>query len=176
MRPWLRREVEQVFDHPLFSMEQQEVEAGDDRRRVLVMHPTPWVNMIPLRDDGEVVLVRQWRFGTAMPSLEIPGGMVDPGEAPAAASSRELLEETGYGAGKWTELGCVHPNPAIMSNECWIYLAEDLQWIEEPRGDGDEEIDVESVQLDDIPELIRSGEITHSLVLAAFHLLGLARR
>lgn len=176
IRPWRRRGAEAVFTHRLFSMEVQQLEAGGDERQAIVLHPTPWVNMIPLRDDGRVILVRQWRFGTAAPSLEVPGGMVDPGEEPLAAAQRELMEETGYRAGVWTRLGAVHPNPAIMSNECSIFLAEELAWIEEPRGDGDEEIVVESAPLEEIPELIRRGEITHSLVIAAFHLLGLRSR
>ncbi|MDX1384229.1 MAG: NUDIX hydrolase [Thermoanaerobaculia bacterium] len=176
VRPWARREAERVFSHPLFTMERQRVAAGDDERQVVVIHPTPWVNVIPLREDGHVVLVRQWRFGSESPSLEIPGGVVDPGEAPQEAAQRELLEETGYRASRWSRLGAVHPNPAIMSNECTFFLAEGLEWVEEPRGDGDEEIVVESAPLADVHGWIRSGEITHALVVAAFHYLSLRDR
>lgn len=172
MRRWHPHSVTAIFDHPLFRLERQHLRADDgDERQALVMHPTPWVNIIPLLDDGRVVLVRQWRYGTAAPSLEIPGGMVDPGEEPLAAARRELLEETGYEAEHWEHLGVVDPNPAIMSNRCTTWLARGLRWVEEPRGDGDEEIVVESAPLESIGDLVTAGEISHSLVVAAFYLL-----
>ena len=162
-----------AFEHPLFSVERQEIAAGEDRRQIIALHAAHWVNVIPLRDDGQVVLVRQWRFGISGPTLEIPGGMVDPGETPFEAAQREMLEETGYRGARWTSLGTVHPNPAFMSNECSTFLAEGIEWVESPRGDGDEEIKVEAAPLASIPDLIRDGRITHSLVIVAFHLLSL---
>ena len=129
--------------------------------------------MIPIRDDGQVVLVRQWRFGMAAPTLEIPGGVVEPGETAHEAAKREMQEDTGYRAARWTPRGTVRPNPAFMSSECSMFLAEGLEWIEPPRGDGDEEIEVKSGPLASIPGLIRDGRITHSLVIIAFHLLSL---
>jgi 8-oxo-dGTP pyrophosphatase MutT (NUDIX family) len=172
VRRWRPHSATEIYEHALFRLEEQSLRADDgDERRAIVMHPTPWVNMIPLLDDGRVVLVRQWRFGTARASLEIPGGMVDPGEQDLAAARRELREETGYEAGRWEALGVVDANPAIMSNRCSTWLARDLEWVEEPQGDGDEEIVVELAHLDDIPGLVASGEISHSLVVAAFYLL-----
>ena len=141
-----------------------------DHRDALVLHPSGWVNMIALTEGQEVLLVRQWRFGSGELSLEIPGGMIDPGERELDAAQRELLEETGYRAGEWTRLGEVRPNPAFMSNRCGTWLARDLSWIEEPKGDGSEEISVESAPLAAIPGLISSGEISHALVVAAFYL------
>ena len=173
VRPWRRIAGEMAFEHPLFNVERQEIAAGEDRREVVAIHTGNWVNAIPLLDDGRVVLIRQWRFGIAAPTLEIPGGVVDPGETAIEAAQRELLEETGYRGTRWTPLGAVHPNPAFMSNECSMFLAEGLEWIESPRGDGDEEIEVESASLASIPALICDGSITHSLVIVAFHLLSM---
>ena len=173
VRPWRRVAGEMAFEHPLFDVERQEIAAGEDRRQVVAIHTGNWVNVIPMRDDGRVVLIRQWRFGIAAPTLEIPGGVVDPGETALEAAKREMLEETGYRAAQWTPLGTVHPNPAFMSNECSMFLAEGLEWIESPRGDGDEEIEVDPAPLASIPALIRDGRITHSLVIVAFHLLAL---
>ena len=173
VRPWRRVAGQIAFEHALFDVERQEIAAGGDRREVVAIHTGNWVNVIPMRDDGQVVLIRQWRFGIAAPTLEIPGGVVDPGETALEAAQREMLEETGYRAASWTPLGTVHPNPAFMSNECSMFLAEGLEWIESPRGDGDEEIEVDSAPLASIPDLIRDGRISHSLVIVAFHLLSL---
>jgi 8-oxo-dGTP pyrophosphatase MutT (NUDIX family) len=170
VRPWRRRSVRRVYDHPLFSLEEQELEAeGGDTRKVIVLEPTDWINVIPLAEDGRVLMVRQWRFGTAAESLEIPGGMVDPGEDLRQAAERELLEETGHRARQWTKLGEVDPNPAIQTNRCGLWLATGLEWVQEPQGDGDEEISVEWVALEKVRELILSGGIRHSLVVAAFY-------
>ncbi len=141
------------------------------------LHATDWVNVVALTPapDPRVVLVRQFRAGIEAPSLEIPGGMVDPGEAPAAAALRELAEETGYVGGAVEELGWVHPNPALFDNRCWTFLARDVRLAGAPRPDQGEVIDVETAPLGAVPGLIAGRQITHALVVAAFHLL-FARR
>jgi 8-oxo-dGTP pyrophosphatase MutT (NUDIX family) len=138
-----------------------------------VLRAPDWVNVIALGEERQVLLVRQWRYGTAAVTLEVPGGMIDPGETPLEAAIRELREETGYAARDWQEIGRTEPNPAFLSNTCISFLAQGLERLGEPTGDGEEELSVESVALDDIPDLIRGGEIRHALVLSAFHWLAL---
>jgi 8-oxo-dGTP pyrophosphatase MutT (NUDIX family) len=128
-----------------------------------------WVNVIPLTADGKVILVKQYRFGTKEFSLEIPGGMLDEGDTPASAAGRELLEETGYAGDEPILLGTVHPNPAIHTNRCHTYLIKNAAFKNLPRQDSTEDIEVQSVPLSDIPQLIREGKITHALVIAAFY-------
>lgn len=172
MHEWqvARREV--LFDHRLFRLERQALEAQGAKREALVLEAPDWVNVIALLPDERVLLVRQWRFGLGAPTLEIPGGMVDPGESARAAAERELLEETGYRASAVELLGEVHPNPAFISNRCSTFLASGLVWVGEAAGDGEEEIEIETVPLAAISTLVAQGAITHSLVIAAFyHLL-----
>src|SRR4029453_15109918 len=81
-----------------------------------------WVNVVALTPRGELVMVRQWRHGSREVTLEIPGGIVDPGEAPAHAAARELLEETGFGGGAAEPLGSANPNPALFGNRVHTFL------------------------------------------------------
>jgi 8-oxo-dGTP pyrophosphatase MutT (NUDIX family) len=128
-----------------------------------------WVNVIPVTPAGEVVMVRQFRYGIERITLEVPGGMVDAGESPAEAAARELLEETGYRSGPLVSLGKISPNPAIQSNTCYSFLAPQAWLAEPPTPDGTEEIDVVLVPRADIPRLVAEGVIEHSLVVVALY-------
>ena len=76
-----------------------------------------WVNVIAETTAGELVLVWQFRHGPAAPTLEAPGGAIEPGEEPAVAAVRELREETGFASTQAPVfLGSVNPNPALFSN------------------------------------------------------------
>jgi ADP-ribose pyrophosphatase len=134
-----------------------------------LLDSTDWVNVIPLTADGNILLVKQYRFGTGDFSLEIPGGMIEEGDSPEGAAARELLEETGYAGEKPVLLGIVHPNPAILTNRCHTFLIGNVTFQSPPLQDSTEDIEVESVPLAQIPRLIREGKITHALVIAAFY-------
>ena len=89
------------------------------------------------------------------------------------AVRRELREETGYAARSWKRIGVVHPNPAIQGNRCFTYLATGCRKVGDLMPDEGEDLAVELIPLRRIPDLIRKGRITHSLVIAAFHFLSL---
>jgi ADP-ribose pyrophosphatase len=145
------------FRHPVRETE----------RDFVVIHPPDWVNVIALTPDHRIVLVRQFRFGIDAFSLEIPGGMMEPGEDPLATGVRELREETGYAGAPARRLGSVHPNPAIQSNRCHFLLVEQAVVATGMDWDPDEEIEVTTLPVDEVLALARSGGITHGLVLDA---------
>ena len=125
---------------------------------------------IPITSNEEVIFVKQYRYGIKTSTLEIPGGMVDPGESSLTAIKRELLEETGYLSNQITKLGDISPNPAIFSNDVSSYFACDVQKINNYVMQESEKIEVVLIPLKNIPDLIIDGKINHALVIAAFYL------
>ena len=137
------------------------------------LDPADWVNVVAITAAHEVVMIEQYRHGLNEVTLELPGGIVDFGEDPMAACTRELLEETGYApalpAALARSIGVVSANPAIMTNRVHTGLIEHAIATGAQHLDGNEEIAVRLVPLIDVPSLICRGIIHHSLVVAAFH-------
>jgi len=138
---------------------------GTERDFVVIDAPD-WVNVVALTPDGRLVLVKQFRFGIDDFSVEVPGGVMEPGEDPVAAAQRELREETGY-TGRARLLGGVRPNPAIMNNVCHIVLVEDARRTTGLEWDRDEEIEIIDLPVDEVYAMARTGRIAHALVLDA---------
>lgn len=136
-------------------------------RDFYVIKVPEWVNVLALTPDHRLVLVRQFRFGVDNFSLEIPGGVMEPGEEPVAAGLRELQEETGFTGTGARLLGSVQPNPAIQNNRCHLVLVEQAVRSTAMSWDADEEIEVTTAPVDEVLAWARSGRITHSLVLNA---------
>ena len=134
-----------------------------------IIESEDWINVIPLTADHQVVMIKQYRHGSKEVTLEIPGGLVDPGDTPERAAARELLEETGYQAEELVQIGVVNPNPALFNNRCYTFIARNAQKISQPIPDQTEDIDVALIPISDIPELIRKGEIDHAMVITAFY-------
>lgn len=135
--------------------------------RRTVLETPDWVNVVARTEDGRYVVVRQFRFGPGAITSEIPGGVIDPGEASEDAARRELLEETGFTAPRWTYLGVVEPNPAFHDNLCHHWLAEGAELTGDTAPDPGEDIAVAVLTADEIRAEVRSGRMRHSLVISA---------
>jgi len=168
---WRRVRSEPLGDFRIFTIRRDRIISPrtEEELDFYVLDGADWVNVIPVTDEGNFVLVRQYRHGSDTTTVEIPGGAVDPGdESPLAAARRELLEETGHAAEEWSDLGWVHPNPAIQSNRCWTFLARGCRRVAAPQLDAGEDIEILEAAPDEVRQMLRDGRITHSLVVAAF--------
>ena len=144
-----------------------------DRREgeFVIIEANDWVNVIALTDDGQMLMVRQFRFGIHDFTLEIPGGVIETGEDPVAAGIRELREETGYAGRTARLLAQVRPNPAIQANVCHIVLVEGCVRVGEMQLDANEEIELSVLPVDEVLARAERGEIKHSLVVDALFYL-----
>jgi 8-oxo-dGTP pyrophosphatase MutT (NUDIX family) len=171
MTRWRRLRSEPVGDFRIFTIRRDRIVSPRTGEELdfYVLDGADWVNVIPVTEEGNLVLIRQYRHGTEATTVEIPGGAMDPGdESPLAAARRELLEETGHAAVEWSDLGWVHPNPAIQSNRCWTFLARGSRRVAAPRLDPGEDIEIFEAAPDEVKAMLKDGRITHSLVVAAF--------
>ena len=167
---WTIEEEELLLRTPVYDvLRQHEAAANGIEGDYIAIDAPDWVMVIP-EYKGSFVMVRQWRHGTQTLTTEFPGGVADAGEDPAAAAERELLEETGFKAGKMTHLGSVSPNAALFRNRFHIYLAEDLTPTGEQALDDDELLTYRLTPVYEVLAAFGSGEYIHALMGTALAL------
>ena len=180
-KEWKICSSKELFSSGIFRLRVDECELPDGRimPRYYVMEFPDWVNVVPVTEDGKIVLVEQFRHASGELTLEIPGGSTDPWtkESNQVAAERELLEETGYKASE-IQLVCSHrPNPAMQNNWMHTYLARGCRKVSEPTPDPFEDIRVVEKTPAEVIDLLRSGQINHSIIIASlmmvFPLLGI---
>jgi len=143
-------------------------ERWGERERDLVEHPGS-VTILPVDADGRVVLTRQFREAARKELLELPAGMLDPGEVPLAAAQRELAEETGLHGGAWRQLRQIHPSPGILREAVTIFVAEGLEE-GESKLEGSEEIEVVRLSPAELEAQLDELEDAKTLVGVLFYL------
>ena len=158
---------EQVFDGKLLKVYRDVVRLPDGSQgaREYIRHPGA-VAIVPLFDDGRVLLERQYRYPQRREFIEIPAGKLEPDEPHLDTAKRELLEETGYTAGEWTRLGVVHTAIAYTDEAIELYLARKLTQGERKLDDG-EFLELVTVPFDETIGMIRDGRITDVKTVAA---------
>lgn len=172
IQPWPRIDSRPVGDFRIFTIRSDRRVSPRTRQPhdFYVIDCANWVNVIALTPDRQVVLVRQFRHGSNTVELEIPGGMMDPEDpSPVAAGLRELREETGYEGDAARIIGEVFPNPAIQSNSCFTVLVENCHCVHPTDLDHGEDLATRLVPAAELPALVASGQIRHSLVVAAIY-------
>lgn len=122
-----------------------------------------WVAVLALTPEGEAVLVEQYRYGIERASLECPAGAIDPGEAPEAAARRELREETGFEAERWTAVARLAVEPSRHTNWAHLFVAEGAERVAEPDLDATEDLVVRRYPAAELPTLIDEGRIVHGI-------------
>jgi 8-oxo-dGTP pyrophosphatase MutT (NUDIX family) len=137
----------------------------------------PWVNVVALTPDDQVVLIRQYRHGIGAVYYEIPAGTTDPEDVSLEeAARRELREETGYAGGQWSLLATLSANPALQNNLTYTFLAEGATEVGAPALEASEDIRVHLVPLTAIESLIENGGFVQALHVAPLLKVLLRRR
>lgn len=168
IQPFARQRSRVVLETPIFSIREDDAvhpRTGVGRTYYVLQAPT-YVNVVALTTDARMVLVRQWRHGVREVCLELPAGLAEPNEPPEQAAARELLEETGYEAGRVSLLGSVQPNPAHQDNRLYTVLAEDCRAVDRgPNPDEGEDIEVVLIDPADLTELFRTGALANAMTV-----------
>lgn len=169
---WQAGAKKPLFAAPILTVHQQTSTAPDGSNGDYIVIDAPdWVIVIPvLENPKRYVMVRQWRHGSRSISIEFPGGVIDQGEAPVQGAERELLEETGYKAGRIVHLGSMSPNPAIFSNQVHCYVAEDLMATGTQNLDRDEFVECFTLSHEEVKDMMGTKDFSHALMTAAFEL------
>jgi 8-oxo-dGTP pyrophosphatase MutT (NUDIX family) len=157
-----------LLDCRIFTVERSiaaSPEDGDEHEFVR-LRSDDWVQIVPVTRNDEIVMVKQYRHGSSSVVLEIPGGLVDPGEEPEAAAARECLEETGYRARSVHAMGSLNPNPALFSNRLHAFYAHDVERVGDVQNTGTEYTEVVLVPTRELLGLLRDNRIDHTLVAA----------
>jgi 8-oxo-dGTP pyrophosphatase MutT (NUDIX family) len=130
-----------------------------------------WVNALALTADEQVVLVRQFRPGPKIVTLELPGGAIEDDDGSLEASlRRELAEETGYGGGTVTFLASLSPNSASHTNRVHSFLVEGVRYVGAPHPDANEFLEVVLMPLPEVVQLARTGGLNQAMHVATLFL------
>ncbi len=128
-----------------------------------VLEYPDWVNAVALTDEGQAIIIRQYRHAAGLEFLEIPGGCIEKGESPEEAILRELLEETGYEFQQVELLSVLYGNPATADNRTHCFLATGGKLVANQDLDRGEEIIVELISIEKLKELVLTNKFGHAL-------------
>lgn len=167
------RTIRKTYLHksPYFSFRLDEVSLPDGANiEYGVLESGGFAAVLPVTDEGNVVLVRQWRHPLGRFALELPSGAVDAGEEPGEAARRELFEETGYRAEGIEHLATVHTSPGRSDEICHVFRCRAVKDGKGPRPEPTEFIEVVEMPMEEAMEEARSGEVSDAASVLGFSL------
>ena len=179
LKPWKRVSSKPAGDFKIFTIRSDRLVSPrtEQEHDFYVIDCVNWVNVIAVTPEKQLVMIEQYRHGSGTVELEIPGGMIDPhDDSPMAAGMRELREETGYEGQNPRIIGKTFPNPAIMSNTCFTLMLDNCRCVHPLAFDHGEDLLTRLVPISEIPQLVASGKIQHSLVAVALYYFELHQR
>lgn len=172
MKPWLVKKSETVVERKWLTVKEQHIELphGGEIPEFHLIESPDWASALALTDEGQIVLVDQYRHGAGRVSRELPAGMIDHGETPEQAARRELEEETGFVADHWEHLFTINTEPARHTSHAHFYFAKGARRLSAQRMDPSEFIDVVLLDTKDILTAIADGTILHGVHVGAIML------
>ena len=138
----------------------------EEEHRFVFIDSLKWVNLVPITERNEIVMIRQYRHGSQRVTLEIPGGMVDAGEDPRKAAVRECQEETGYVVRTPHSLGELNPNPALFNNSLHTFYGRVSEYRPKVHFSETEKTEVELISIHRLRPFLLDSTIDHALVCA----------
>ncbi|WP_335869798.1 NUDIX hydrolase [Bacillus sp. 2205SS5-2] len=166
---------ETLFEGKIISLKVEDVQLpnGKTSKREIINHPGA-VAVIAVKENGNIIMVEQYRKALERTLLEIPAGKLEPGEEPKVTAERELEEETGYGCRNMRHLISFYTSPGFADELVHLYIAEDLFVIENSKGtDEDEFVELVEVSIEEGQEWIKSQRIFDAKTVYAVQYLQL---
>ena len=164
--PWQARGENYLFRRPPWLVLRHQtfrLPTGREIADYWISEYPPWVSVVAVTTDDHLVLLRQYRPGIGAVHWEIPAGVAEPNEDEEQSARRELLEETGFGGGRWSVLSRLSANPALQDNISTTFLAEGVEGVAEPAPEATEDLRVHLVKVDDALAILDQGEMIQAL-------------
>lgn len=154
-RPWLTARRDTV-----------ELPNGKVHPEYYILEYPDWINVIAITEEGELVMVEQYRHGLREVFTELVAGVIEPGEEPLCAAQRELLEETGYAGGEWRLFSVISSNPSTNNNLTYCFIAEGVEKVADQHLDATEDIAVHLLTEQEVRTMLNNDQIKQALMAA----------